>query len=121
MAYIINLGSILAAGIGILHFYVLFLEMFRWDTAGTRVFGMTREQIPHTRLVAANLGLYNGFLGGGLLWGVSQGANGLPVLTYFLGCVAIAGLYAAQRVRKTFWVQTFPSALALACLWIGRS
>jgi putative membrane protein len=115
-----TLGAILAAGIGVLHFYVLFLEMFRWDTAGPRVFGMTREQVPHTRFLAANLGLYNGFLGGGLLWGVSQGATGLPVLTYFLSCVVIAGLYAARRLRKTFWVQTCPAVLALACLWVGR-
>lgn len=116
-----HLGLIIAAGIGVLHFYVLFLEMFRWDTAGPRVFGMAPEQLHHTRLLAANLGLYNGFLGGGLLWGASLGAAGLPTLTYFLGCVATAGLYAARRVRKTFWVQTFPAALALACLWIGRS
>jgi putative membrane protein len=115
------IGLCLAAVIGVLHFYVMYLEMFRWDSAGPRVFGMRREQVPYTRQLAANLGLYNGFLAAGLCWGLSQGAQGLPVQSFFLGCVAVAGAYAARRVRKTLWVQTVPALLALACLWWGSA
>jgi putative membrane protein len=115
------LGFILASAIGVLHFYVLYLEMFRWDSAGPRVFGILREQVPHTRKLAANLGLYNGFLAAGLFWGVSQGLAGLPIQTFFLSCVAVAGLYAAKQVRKTFFVQTVPAVAALVCLWWVRA
>lgn len=119
-----TLGWTLTAAIGLLHFYVLYLEMFRWDSAGPRVFGVAPAQVLATRPIAANLGLYNGFLGAGLCWavalGLSQGAEGLPIAGFFLTCVAVAGLYAARRVRKTLWVQTLPALLALLCLWWGH-
>jgi putative membrane protein len=115
-----QIGLSLVAVIAALHFYILYLEMFRWDSAGPRVFGMSREQVPHTRVLAANLGLYNGFLAAGLCWGLSQGDQGVQIQTFFLGCVAVAGVYAAKRVRKTLWVQTVPALMALGCVWWAR-
>ena len=109
--------------IALLHVYILALEMFLWDKeAGQRAFGKkTPDEIKHTKVLAANLGLYNGFLAAGLFWGLSLGANGTSVKVFFLCCVLIAGLYGAASTRKIkiLFTQAIPAALALALVYLS--
>ena len=104
--------------VALLHLYFLVLEMFLWDQpAGLRAFGHTREAAAASRVLAANQGLYNGFLAAGLLWGVSLGTAGRDVTTFFLGCVLVAGIFgAATASRKILYVQAMPALIALAAL-----
>jgi len=104
--------------VALLHLYFLVLEMFLWDQpAGLRAFGHTREAAAASRVLAANQGLYNGFLAAGLLWGVSLGTAGRDVTTFFLGCVLVAGIFgAATASRKILYVQALPALVALAAL-----
>lgn len=104
--------------VALLHVYILVLEMFLWDTPrGRKAFGMTPEQAAQTKVLAANMGLYNGFLAAGLFWGLSLGAAGQGVKVFFLGCVLVAGLYgAATASRRILFVQALPAALGLALL-----
>jgi putative membrane protein len=104
--------------IALLHVYILVLEMFLWDTPrGRKAFGMTPEQAAQTKVLAANQGLYNGFLAAGLFWGLSLGAAGQGVKVFFLGCVLVAGLYgAATASRRILFVQALPAALGLVLL-----
>jgi putative membrane protein len=104
--------------VALLHVYFLVLEMFLWDhPAGLRAFGHTREAAAASRMLAANQGLYNGFLAAGLLWGVSLGTAGRDVTTFFLGCVLVAGIFgAATASRKILYVQALPALVALAAL-----
>ncbi|MFI5356127.1 MAG: DUF1304 domain-containing protein [Opitutales bacterium] len=98
------------------HLWFLVLEMFLWTRpVGRRVFGLSVEQAEATRVLAANQGLYNGFLAAGLGWGLLAGAEGHVVKVFFLGCVMVAGIFgAATANRKILWVQAVPGALALA-------
>lgn len=107
--------------IALLHVYILVLEMFLWDKpAGRRAFGMTQEMATATKVLAANQGLYNGFLAAGLFWGLSLGAAGNPVKLFFLGCVLVAGLYgAATATRKILFIQAIPAALGIALVWLS--
>ena len=107
--------------IGLLHVYILVLEMFLWDKpAGLRAFGQTREAAAATKVLAANQGLYNGFLAAGLFWGLSLGADGTGVKLFFLCCVLIAGLYgAATASRKILFVQAVPAAVGLALVLLS--
>lgn len=102
--------------IAILHVYILVLEMFLWDKpAGLRAFGQTREAADASKVLAANQGLYNGFLAAGLFWGLSLGTSGSDIKVFFLGCVLVAGLYgAATASRRILFVQAVPAAIALA-------
>lgn len=113
--------QLLAALVAAIHGYILVLEMFLWDKpAGRRAFGMSAEQAAQTKVLAANQGLYNGFLAAGLVWGLWLGAAGLGVLGFFLGCVLVAGLYGALTAsRKILFVQALPAALALISLGAG--
>ena len=110
-----NLAVVLVA---LLHGYFLVLEMFLWTTPyGRRVFGLTPEKAALTRSLAANQGLYNGFLAAGLAWAlwVGAGADGHALKVFFLGCVIVAGIFgAATASRKILWVQAVPGAVALA-------
>ena len=109
-------ATALTALIALLHLYILVLEMFLWTRpAGRRAFGMTAEQAEATKTLAANQGLYNGFLAAGLLWGLAWGgAEGLAVQRFFLACVLVAGLYgAATASRKILWIQAVPAAVTL--------
>ncbi|KQW00318.1 hypothetical protein ASC87_18650 [Rhizobacter sp. Root1221] len=108
-------AHIVVALIGLLHIYILVLEMFLWDKpAGLRAFGQTAERAAATKVLAANQGLYNGFLAAGLLWGVWLGAAGNPVKIFFLLCVLVAGVYgAATASRKILFIQAVPAALGL--------
>jgi len=102
--------------VALLHVYFLVLEMFLWDKpAGLRAFGQTPEAAASSKVLAANQGLYNGFLAAGLAWGLLQGADGTPVKVFFLCCVLVAGLYgAATASRKILFVQALPAAIGLA-------
>jgi putative membrane protein len=105
--------------VAVLHVYFLVLEMFLWDKPiGLRVFGHSPQQAAASKVLAANQGLYNGFLAAGLIWGLYLGSSGLQVKTFFLVCVVIAGLYgAATASRKILFVQALPAAISLVALW----
>lgn len=102
--------------IALLHVYILVLEMFLWERPASRkAFGLTPEFAAQTKVLAANQGLYNGFLAAGLFWGLWLGASGTPVKTFFLLCVLVAGVYgAATASRRILFVQAVPAAIALA-------
>lgn len=110
----------LVAIVALLHFGFLVLEMFLWTSPiGRKVFGLSREKAEITKVLAANQGLYNGFLVAGLLWGLVSGAAGAPVLVFFLSCVVVAGIYGAATVSRTiFWVQAAPAIVALTVLGV---
>ncbi|MBP6895132.1 MAG: DUF1304 domain-containing protein [Pseudacidovorax sp.] len=115
------MGNLLTAVVALIHVYILVLEMFFWDTPrGHKAFGLKPEFARATRVLAANQGLYNGFLAAGLFWGLWLGAAGIAVKLFFLACVAVAGLYgAATSSRKILFVQTVPAVLAMAALLLG--
>ena len=114
-------ANIVVGFIAVLHVYILVLEMFLWDKpAGMRAFGNTQAAATATKVLAANQGLYNGFLAAGLFWGLWLGTGGLAVKTFFLLCVAIAGLYgAATAARKILFIQTVPACIGLALLYLA--
>ena len=105
-----------------LHVYFLVLEMFLWrKPLGRRTFRMTQEAADSTAVLAGNQGLYNGFLAAGLLWGLSGygNVNGRAILTFFLLCVIVAGLYGAATVsRRIAVIQSGPGLLALVLVWL---
>jgi putative membrane protein len=115
------LGNILIALVAALHLYFVYLEMVAWDRPlGRKVFRTTPEFSAASKALAANQGLYNGFLVAGLVWGLWLGDAGLAVKTFFLACVVVAGLFGAATVsRRILYVQAVPAALALAALWAG--
>jgi putative membrane protein len=104
--------------VALIHLYIVVLEMVLWDKPyGRKVFGNTAEFATASKVLAANQGLYNGFLAAGLIWGLSMGTAGQPVQLFFLGCVMVAGLYGAMSVGiKILFVQTVPAALAVAAI-----
>ena len=108
-------ANIAVALVALLHLYFLVLEMFFWDKPlGRRAFGLTPEFAKASKGLAANQGLYNGFLVAGLVWGIWLGAAGGPVKIFFLGCVIVAAVFGALTVgRKILWVQALPGAVAL--------
>ncbi|GJM11241.1 MAG: membrane protein [Lysobacteraceae bacterium] len=112
-------AQVLVGVVAALHIYFLILEMFLWDTPyGMKTFGNSPEKAAMTKVLAANQGLYNGFLAAGLIWGLMLGAAGRDVITFFLACVVIAGLYgAATASRKILFVQALPAAVALALVF----
>lgn len=99
----------------LLHFAFLVLEMFLWDTPfGHRTFALEKEFARRSASLAANQGLYNGFLAAGLLWGLVS-TGGKDALIFFLGCIIIAGIYGAITAKRSIlWIQAFPAAIALA-------
>ena len=109
-------ADVLVAIVALLHVYFLVLEMFLWDKPmGLRTFRHSAEHAAASKVLAANQGLYNGFLAAGLLWGLSLGSAGTSVKVFFLGCVIVAGVYGAATVgRKILFVQALPAAVALA-------
>jgi putative membrane protein len=108
-------ANVAVALVALLHLYFLVLEMFLWDTPmGIRTFRLTPEFAKASKGLAANQGLYNGFLVAGLVWGLCLGAAGTPVKVFFLGCVIVAGVFGALTVnRRILWVQALPGAVAL--------
>jgi len=115
------LTSILIGLIALLHIYFLVLEMFLWDKpTGRRVFKLTPEFATASKALAANQGLYNGFLAAGLLWGLSLGIDGLHIKLFFLACVLIAGIFGAMTVsRRILYIQGVPALLALVLLLLA--
>jgi len=109
-------ANIVVGLIALLHVYILVLEMFLWDKpAGLRAFRQTPESAAASKVLAANQGLYNGFLAAGLFWGLSLGPEGFGIKVFFLGCVLIAGIYgAATAGRKILFIQAIPAAIGLA-------
>lgn len=114
-------ANIVVALVALLHVYFLVLEMFLWTKpAGRKAFGLSLEQAEATKVLAANQGLYNGFLAAGLIWGLLLGASGTPVKLFFLGCVLIAGIYgAATASRKILLIQGLPAAVGVALVLLG--
>jgi putative membrane protein len=111
-------ANIMVGLVALLHAYFLVLEMFFWDKPrGRRVFGTTPEFATASKSLAANQGLYNGFLAAGLIWGLFAGD---PVKVFFLACVIVAGVFGAATVNlKILWVQAVPAAIALALVLIS--
>ena len=114
-------ATVLIIIVAALHLYFLVLEMFLWRTPfGRRTFRTTPEAAESSAVLAANQGLYNGFLAAGLLWGLFMYgiSGGRAVLTFFLACVIVAGVYGAATVsRRIVFVQAVPAAVALVFLW----
>lgn len=106
-------AEIVTGLVALLHLYFLVLEMFLWTKPyGRRVFGLTPEFAAASRTLAANQGLYNGFLAVGLIWGLV--AADKPVTVFFLGCVVVAGVFGGFTAnRKILAVQALPGAIAL--------
>ena len=107
--------------IAALHVYFLVLEMFLWTKPmGLRTFRMTPEHAKATAPLAANQGLYNGFLAAGLLWGVLLGPAGFNVRVFFLLCVIVAGVFgAATAKRSILFIQALPALVALVLVWLA--
>ena len=114
-------ANIVVILVALLHLYFLVLEMFFWDKPmGLRAFGQTQEAATASKVLAANQGLYNGFLAAGLIWGLSLGAGGANIKVFFLCCVLIAGLFGAATVsRKILFVQAIPAAVGLALVLLS--
>lgn len=117
------IANILVALVAALHAYFLVLEMFLWDKPqGLKVFRNTPEKAETTKVLAANQGLYNGFLAAGLIWGLLQGnpAFALQIKMFFLLCVIVAGAYGAATVStRILIVQALPAAIALIALFLA--
>ncbi len=108
----------LIALVALLHAYFLVLEMFLWDRpTGLRVFRQTQAAASASKALAANQGLYNGFLAAGLVWGLFASSGAWSIKVFFLSCVLIAGVFGAATVsRRILWIQAAPAALALGIL-----
>jgi len=111
-------ANIAIALVALLHAYFLVLEMFLWDKPfGRRIFRTTPEYAAASKTLAANQGLYNGFIAAGLVWGLALGAAGVEVKIFFLACVIVAGVFGAVTVnRNVLFVQALPGIIALALL-----
>lgn len=115
-------ANVVVTLVALIHVYILVLEMFLWTKpTGLRAFGLTPQKAADSKVLAANQGLYNGFLAAGLFWGLSLGAAGTDVKVFFLLCVLVAGLYgAATASRRILFVQALPAAVGLALMMLGR-
>lgn len=112
------LANILIALVAAIHVYILVLEMFLWDTkTGRKAFNLSADFARDTRVLAANQGLYNGFLAAGLLWGLWLGGAGFQIKLFFMACVLIAGVFgAATASKKILYVQALPALIAMVAL-----
>lgn len=115
--------KILVGVVAFIHCYILFFEMFAWESRGKKVFTSFPESLfGQTKALAANLGLYNGFLAAGLIWtflieNVEWQTN---ISLFFLSCVAIAGIYGAiSAEKKIFFVQAFPAIVGIALILLS--
>jgi putative membrane protein len=116
-------ANVLVWAIACLHVYILVLEMFLWTGPRARAaFGTTPEFAASTKSLAANQGLYNGFLAAGLVWGaLADDPVGFQAKLFFLGCVAVAGVYgAATASRKILFVQTVPAVVGVVFVLLAR-
>ena len=117
------IANIVVALVAALHVYFLILEMFLWTKPlGLKTFHNSLEKATDSAVLAANQGLYNGFLAAGLVWGLIQGNPGFAfqIKMFFLLCVIVAGVYGAVTVsRRILWVQAAPAAIARTLLWLA--
>ena len=112
------LATLLVSLVAIIHLAILVLEMFLWEgSAGRRAFNLSADFARQTRVLAANQGLYNGFLAAGLAWVLWLGAPGVQVVIFFLACVLAAGIFGALTAsRKILYIQALPALLALVAV-----
>ncbi|MER5981419.1 DUF1304 domain-containing protein [Streptomyces sp. NPDC001857] len=118
-----TVAQVLVGLVAALHFYILVLEMFLWQKKpGRALHGFDSEMARATAPMAANQGLYNGFLGAGLVWGlITADPTGFAAQVFFLSCVIVAGVYgAATANRRILVAQALPGALALAAVLVAR-
>jgi putative membrane protein len=115
-------ASVAVGLVAALHLYFMTLEIFFWDKPpGMRAFGLKPEFARATKALAANQGLYNGFLVAGLVWGLILGAGGFQIKLFFLGCVVVAGVFGALTAsRKILFVQALPGIVALVLVLIPK-
>ncbi len=116
-----NAGTIATGLIAALHIYIMVLEMFLWNTPkGRQVFRLTQEFAAASKVLAANQGLYNGFLAAGLIWGIMLGQAGNPVKVFFLACIVVAGIFGAiTSHKKILFIQGLPGAIALGLVLLA--
>ena len=116
--------KILIGIIALEHLYIMYFEMFAWETIGKKTFRSLPEHLfKPTKALAANQGLYNGFLAAGLIWTffISDQAWSKNVAFFFLICVAVAGIYGAiSASKKIFFIQALPAIIAIICLMIFK-
>ena len=102
--------------VAFLHIYFMILEMFYWTKPkGLKAFGMTKELAEQSKTLAANQGLYNGFLAAGLIWSLIDNNYSNAIAIFFLGCIIIAGIYGAYSTKKIklFYIQSIPAIIAI--------
>jgi len=121
MPMIETAANIIVVLVALLHAWFLVLEMFLWDKpAGMRAFRLTPERARDTKVLAANQGLYNGFLVAGLLWGLWLAPDDHGVRAFFLGCVVVAGVFGAATVgRRVLYVQALPALVGFVLLLLA--
>ena len=117
-----TIAAIAVGLVAVLHLYFLVLEMFFWNKPlGRRVFGLKPDFAAASASLAANQGLYNGFLAAGLVWGLILGPAGFSIKVFFLVCVIVAGVFGAFTAnRRILWVQAVPGLLALVLTVLAR-
>ena len=115
-------ATVLVALVAIEHVYILVLEMFLWTKpAGLRAFGLTPEFAEQTAALAANQGLYNGFLAAGLFWSLIRKSDRFPLQVFFLSCVIVAGVFGAVTAKTSIlYIQALPAAVALLVVWLAH-
>ena len=120
------IATIAVLVVAMLHAYFLYLEMVLWNTPkGHRAFGLTPEFAAASKVLAANQGLYNGFLAAGLVWGVASGSasapSGYAIELFFLVCVIVAGVYGGlTSSRRILFIQALPAAIALGLVVLSN-
>jgi putative membrane protein len=109
------LAKLAVTAVALLHLVFMYIEMVLWSKpAGRRIFAMNADQARQTAVLAANQGLYNGFLAAGLGWGLLHDSCGSQIIIFILVCVVVAGIYGAITAsRAILWVQGLPGAVAL--------
>ena len=115
-------ADVAVAIVAALHLLFLVLEMFLWKTpTGRRTFGLDADFAARSASLAANQGLYNGFLAAGLIWGLLAGDAGISIRVFFLVCVVIAGVFGGFTAKRSIlWIQALPGAIALALVLASR-
>ncbi len=111
-----TIAQILIGLVALLHFYFMILEMFYWTKPrGRKAFGLSQEDAEQSKVLAANQGLYNGFLSAGLIWSLLDSTYGDAIAIFFLICVTLAGIYGSYSTKKSkiFYIQALPALLAL--------
>ncbi len=116
------IASVLVGLVALEHLFFLILEMFLWQSkVAARAFNLTPDFAAQSKAMAANQGLYNGFLAAGLIWGLLPGTAGFDVKIFFLACVIVAGVFGAVTVSpRILFVQAIPAALAMLFVFLAK-